>query len=176
MLIGLISDTHIPDRAKELPEKVFESFENVDIILHAGDVTSTEVLDKLGEIAPVIAIQGNTDRYVGLELPKSEIVEANGIKIGLVHGEVYPRADTQQLLYLAKQLGVNILVSGHSHQPKIEQVEDVLLLNPGSPTIPRLADRTVMILEVFEDKNIEVELIKVGSPVCSTLDFSRFKH
>ncbi|WP_303247830.1 YfcE family phosphodiesterase [uncultured Methanobrevibacter sp.] len=176
MLIGLISDTHIPDRGKNLPDKVFESFENVDMILHAGDVTSQEVLDKLSEFAPVIAIQGNTDRMVGLDLPKTEIVEANGMRIGLNHGEVYPRADTQQLLYLAKQLDVDILVTGHSHQPKIEQIDGTLLLNPGSPMVPRLADRTIMLLEIDDDKNVDVELVKVGSPVCSSLDITRFKH
>lgn len=176
MLIGLISDTHIPDRGKKLPDKVFESFKNVDMILHAGDVTSQEILDKLSEFAPVIAIQGNTDRMVGLELPKTEIVDVNGIKIGLNHGEVYPRADTQQLLYLAKQLDVDILVTGHSHQPKIEQKDGVLLLNPGSPMVPRLADRTIMLLDINDEKNVDVELVKVGSPVCSSLDITRFKH
>lgn len=175
MLIGLISDTHIPDRMKELPEKVFEAFKDVEMILHAGDVTSQEVIEKLEEIAPVTAIQGNTDRIVGLNLPKTAVVEAEELKIGVIHGEVYPRADTQQLHYLAKQLDVDILVSGHSHQPKVEKVGDVLLINPGSPTVPRLADRTVMILEINK-KEVDVELVKVGSPICSSLDLTRFKH
>lgn len=175
MLIGLISDTHIPDRMKELPEKVFEAFKDVEMILHAGDVTSQEVIEKLEEIAPVTAIQGNTDRIVGLDLPKTAVVEAEELKIGVIHGEVYPRADTQQLHYLAKQLDVDILVSGHSHQPKVEKVEDVLLINPGSPTVPRLADRTIMILEINK-KEVDVELVKVGSPICSSLNLTRFKH
>lgn len=175
MLIGLISDTHIPDRMRELPEKVFEAFKDVEMILHAGDVTSQEVIEKLEEIAPVTAIQGNTDRIVGLDLPKTAVVEAEELKIGVIHGEVYPRADTQQLHYLAKQLDVDILVSGHSHQPKVEKVEDVLLINPGSPTVPRLADRTVMILGINK-KEVDVELVKVGSPICSSLDLTRFKH
>lgn len=175
MLIGLISDTHIPDRMKELPEKVFEAFKDVEMILHAGDVTSQEVIEKLEEIGPVTAIQGNTDRIVGLDLPKTTVVEAEELKIGVIHGEVYPRADTQQLHYLAKQLDVDILVSGHSHQPKVEKVEDVLLINPGSPTVPRLADRTIMILEINK-KEVNVELVKVGSPICSSLDLTRFKH
>lgn len=175
MLIGLISDTHIPDRMKELPEKVFEAFKDVEMILHAGDVTSQEVIEKLEEIAPVTAIQGNTDRIVGLDLPKTAVVEAEELKIGVIHGEVYPRADTQQLHYFAKQLDVDILVSGHSHQPKVEKVEDVLLINPGSPTVPRLADKTIMILEINK-KEVDVELVKVGSPICSSLNLTRFKH
>ena len=173
MLIGLISDTHIPDRARVIPEKVLTTFKDVDLIIHAGDLTTTRVIDELEEIAPVIAIQGNMDRVAGLKLPNAKVIEAEGVKIGIVHGEVYPRGDTQQLLYLARQLDVNILVSGHSHQPKIEQVEDVLLLNPGSPIVPRLADRTVMLLEI-NDKNVDVEIIKIGAPVCSALDFNQY--
>lgn len=175
MLIGLISDTHIPDRAKELPQKVFEAFEDVDLILHAGDLTSMNVIDELEKIAPVVAIQGNMDRSRGINLPVAKTIEAEGVKIGIAHGEVYPRADTQQLVYLAKQLGVEILVTGHSHQPKIEQTDGVLLINPGSPIVPRLADRTVMLLEV-NNREVDVEIVKIGAPVCSALDFDKYKR
>ncbi len=175
MLIGLISDTHIPDRAKEIPENVYSAFKNVDLILHAGDLTSLKVIEELENIAPVIAIQGNMDRVNGINLPTAKVLEAEGLRIGIVHGEVYPRADTQQLLYLARELNVDILVSGHSHQPKIEQKEGILLLNPGSPVVPRLADRTVMLLEI-NNKEVDVEIVKIGSPVCSALDFDKYKR
>ncbi len=175
MLIGLISDTHIPDRAKELPQKVFDAFDGVDLILHAGDLTSMKVIDELEKIAPTIAIQGNMDRVNGINLPVAKTIEAEGLKIGIVHGEVYPRADTQQLVYLAKELGVEILVTGHSHQPKIEQTDGVLLINPGSPIVPRLADRTVMLLEI-NNREVDVEIVKIGAPVCSALDFDKYKR
>lgn len=175
MLIGLISDTHIPDRARILPQNVLDAFSNVDLILHAGDLTSPKVLDELEGIAPVMAVQGNMDRANGIELPKAKVIEVGELKIGLIHGEVYPRADSDQLVYLAKELNVDILVSGHSHQPKIEQKEGVLLLNPGSPIVPRLADRTVMLLEI-NDSEVDVEIIKIGSPVCSALDFDQYKR
>ncbi|MCI6994209.1 MAG: metallophosphoesterase [Methanobrevibacter sp.] len=175
MLIGLISDTHIPDRAKEIPQKVIDTFKDVDLILHAGDLTSMEVIEELEKIAPVMAIQGNMDRVNGIDLPKARVIKAEDLRIGLVHGEVYPRADTQQLLYLARQLDADILVSGHSHQPKIEQIEGILLLNPGSPIVPRLADRTVMLLEINK-KEVDVEIIKIGAPVCSALDFDKYKR
>ena len=106
MLIGLISDTHIPDRAKVLPQNVIEAFNDVDLILHAGDLTSPRVIEELEEIAPVMAIQGNMDRVNGIDLPKARVIEAEGLRIGLIHGEVYPRADSDQLLYLAKELNV----------------------------------------------------------------------
>ena len=173
MLIGLISDTHIPDRARIIPQKVLDEFKDVDLIIHAGDLTVQAVIDELEDIAPVMAVQGNMDRVAGLNLPKARVIDVEGLKIGVAHGEVYPRADTQQLLYLARQLEVDILVTGHSHQPKIEQIEDVLLINPGSPIVPRLADRTVMLLEVI-DKKVDVEIIKIGAPVCSALDFTQY--
>lgn len=174
MLIGLISDTHIPDRAKIIPQNVIDAFKDVDIILHAGDLTSPRVIEELEKIAPVMAVQGNMDRVNGINLPKAKTLEAEGLKIGMIHGEVYPRADTQQLVYLAKELDVDILVSGHSHQPKIEKTDGVLLINPGSPIVPRLADRTVMLLEI-NNKEVDVEIIKIGAPVCSALDFDKFK-
>ena len=175
MLIGLISDTHIPDRAKQLPQNVLDAFKDVDLILHAGDLTSIDVIDQLEQIAPVMAVQGNMDRVSGINLPKAKVLEAEGLKIGIVHGEVYPRADTQQLVYLAKELDADILVSGHSHQPKIEKTDGVLLINPGSPIVPRLADRTVMLLEI-KNKEVDLEIIKIGSPVCSALDFEQYKR
>ena len=173
MLIGLISDTHIPDRARILPQNVIEAFSNVELILHAGDLTSPGVLEELEEIAPVMAVQGNMDRANGINLPKAKVVEVEGLKIGVIHGEVYPRADSDQLIYLAKELDADILVSGHSHQPKIEKKDGVLLLNPGSPIVPRLADRTVMLLEI-NNREVDVEIIKIGSPVCSALDFNQY--
>lgn len=175
MLIGLISDTHIPDRARIIPQNVIDAFSDVELILHAGDLTSLDVVEELEKIAPVMAVQGNMDRVNGINLPKAKTLEVEGVKIGIVHGEVYPRADTQQLVYLAKQLDVDILVSGHSHQPKIEQTDGVLLINPGSPIVPRLADRTVMLLEIH-NKEVDVQIVKIGSPVCSALDFDKFKR
>ena len=61
MLIGVISDTHIPYRATNIPKKVFEEFKDVDLILHAGDIEELSVLDELKKIAPVKAVNGNCD-------------------------------------------------------------------------------------------------------------------
>ena len=175
MLIGLISDTHIPDRRMKLPQKVMETFENVDLILHAGDVTSKSVIEELETIAPVIAVEGNMDRVAGdVDLPLSQVIEVEGHKIGIIHGEVYPRGDTQHLYYSALELGVDILVSGHSHIAQLEKIKGVILVNPGSPTNPRLSDPSVALMELNGDK-IEVEFVKTGSPVCSALNFFKEK-
>ena len=170
MLIGLIADTHVNDRADQLPELVLETFKDVDLIIHAGDLTSIEVLDKLKKIAPVTAIQGNMDGVYGLKLPKTEIISFNDIKIGVSHGEVYPRGDEQQLYYLALELGVDVLITGHSHQSSIKKIKGKILLNPGSPTVPVLSDPTVMLLDI-NNEEINVEVVKLGRPVCKALNF-----
>ena len=172
MLIGLISDTHIPDRNNKIPETVLEVFKGVKLIIHAGDLTSIGVKEELEKIAPVLAVQGNMDRTNNINLPKSLTKTIEGVKIGVKHGEVYPRGDTQQLYYIAKELDVEVLISGHTHQAFIEQIDDVLLLNPGSPTVPRLADPTVMLMSVEKGK-IDVEIKKIGAPVCSSLNFKK---
>ncbi len=172
MLIGLISDTHIPERAEKLPSLIFDVFKNVDMILHAGDMVSITVKEELEKIAPVQCIQGNMDRKYGLKLPKSLVLDIENFKVGITHGEVYPKGDTLQLKYLALELGVDILITGHSHQPLIEKVENILLLNPGSPTTPRLTDPTVMLLHI-EKNNVDAELVRIGDPICRLLNFKK---
>jgi putative phosphoesterase len=170
MLIGLISDTHVNDREDEIPESVFKAFQDVELIIHAGDLTSEEVIDKLKKIAPVTAIQGNMDRIYNLNLPRTEIITIDDLKIGITHGEVYPKGDEQQLYYLALELGVDILITGHSHQSFIRKVKDILLLNPGSPTVPVLTDPTVMLLDIT-NKEVNIEVVKLGKSVCKALNF-----
>lgn len=170
MLIGVLSDTHIPERASQIPEIIFELFKDMDLIIHGGDLVSYEIIHQLEELAPVRCVQGNMDRYYGLDLPKRDVINANGIKIGLDHGEVYPRGDSQQLKYIAMEMGVEVLITGHTHWAFVKEVDNVLLLNPGSPTVPRMSDPTIMILKV-ENSTLESEIIKVGKPTCKILNF-----
>jgi uncharacterized protein len=172
MLIGVISDTHIPERAQNIPEYVFEVFEDVDLILHAGDLVSLSVKEELEAMKPTICVQGNMDRYMGLKLPEREKLNLEGIEIGLTHGEVYPRGDTQQLRYIGLEMDVEVLITGHTHWSFIKELPDMLLLNPGSPTVPRLSDPSVMIIEV-ENGQLETNIVKIGDPVCKALNFKK---
>ena len=174
MKIGLISDTHVPNRISRIPSKVFEVFSDVDLIMHAGDLCELSVIHDLEEIAPVVAVQGNMDAFNGLNLSKSKVTVAEDVRIGLNHGDIRPRGDTQQLYYMAKELDVDIMVTGHTHVPMIEQVKDVLLVNPGSPSVPRLSDPSVMVLSIY-GKDIDIEAFKVGGAVCSGLQFAESK-
>ena len=133
--IGLISDTHIPDRADSIAEEAIDFFvkNNVELILHAGDLTEMYVLDQLKEIAPVVAVHGNMcSQEVKEELLEYTHVEINGIQIGLTHGSGGPIGYKDRMLYLAREKGVKILVSGHTHSPYIWKKGGIYLINPGS--------------------------------------------
>ena len=172
MLIGVISDTHIHERAQNIPEIVFDIFKDVDLILHAGDLVSLSVKKQLETINPTICVQGNIDRYMGLKLPERKKLNLEGIEIGLTHGEVYPRGDTQQLRYIGLEMGVKVLITGHTHWSFIKKLPDMLLLNPGSPTVPRLSDPSVMIIEI-DDGKLDASIVKIGDPICKALNFKK---
>ncbi|HIQ05316.1 MAG TPA: metallophosphoesterase, partial [Anaerolineae bacterium] len=149
MRIGLIADTHVPEFTPYLPPTVHEIFTDVDLILHAGDITGQEVLDELSEIAPTLAVRGDHDL---LDLPRKRVVEVEKCRIGLVHGD-RPRwkelpGTVWNLLFghrwflapgfyvhARRQFTgeeVDCVVCGHVHHPFISQVEGVLVVNPGS--------------------------------------------
>ncbi len=161
MKIGLISDTFIPDKVDKLPLEVFKLFEDVELIIHAGNLTSLDVKYDLEKIAPVLIVQGERDREYGNDFPESIVKTIEGVKIGVKHGEVNPKGDTQQLYYIAKELDVDVLISGHNHQPLIEEMGEVILLNPGSPTAPIFSEATVMILSL-ENGKISVDVKKIN--------------
>ena len=84
--IGVLSDTHIPQRGARLPDAVLRHFEDVELILHAGDLSALAVLDQLSAYAPVEAVQGNVEQpEVVLALPLKRTLVVGGCEIGLVH-------------------------------------------------------------------------------------------
>ncbi len=159
MIIGVLSDTHIPDRANKLPDKVIEEFNDVDLIIHCGDVTSESVLDELKEITSnTFAVKGNMD-YINL--PKEKMLKIHNFNIGIIHGDtIYPRGDTLKMKYYCMEKNLDVLISGHTHSPLIKEVSilelnrNILLLNPGSPTVPRFPLKTIMKIEINENSII----------------------
>ena len=87
MNIVCISDTHIERGNKGLPAPLLEALSGADLILHAGDITSMDVIDELKAYAPVEAVAGNMDGWeVSKNLPEKKIIQAGKFKIGLIHG------------------------------------------------------------------------------------------
>jgi putative phosphoesterase len=135
MRIGVLSDTHVPDRTAELPAEILELLRGVDLILHAGDISTPAALDRLRTIAPVVAVRGNRDGKALPFLPEKTVVSAGHWQIGLIHGDRSYLAETaDRLRYLLQVLAgqpVQCIVFGHTHQACNERQDGVLFFNPG---------------------------------------------
>jgi len=149
MKIGVISDTHLLHCDEILLRIVENHFKDVDIILHAGDLVSLDVLDAFRG-KKVMAVCGNMD---GAEVRKSlgekMLIEAEGFRIGLIHGWGMPFGIEKKL---RKQFDdIDCLVYGHTHHASINSKDGILYFNPGSATDRRFTKRnTVGILELGE--------------------------
>ena len=130
--VGVISDTHIPS-FKRLPEAIWHHFADVELILHAGDLSVLSVISELETIAPVIAVQGNVEREeVILKLPIKREVVVGHCRIGLVHilgvSKYYARTAKREFPQ------ARVVIFGHSHVPYNQMHNGQLLFNPGSAT------------------------------------------
>ncbi|HWQ40597.1 MAG TPA: metallophosphoesterase family protein [Desulfosporosinus sp.] len=136
MRIAVLSDTHLRE-GKSLPRFVWEHLTQIDMILHAGDITHMGLLEELACIAPVRAVRGNCDGW-DISLPDRDIIECEAWRIGLVHGNVGKGNSTPERAYNEfRDSAVNLIVFGHSHTPFMEWRNGILMFNPGSPTDKR---------------------------------------
>jgi len=161
--LGLISDTHIPSRAKAIPSQVFEVFQEAILILHTGDFTEHSVLKDLERLAPVVAVSGNMDSPdLQEELPKMNSVNVDGWRIGVTHS-LGVFHNLQRMKTAAEQNNFHVLVFGHTHRPFIKQEGNIWFINPGSPTNPIppfVVKPTVGLLKISGNK-IEPEIVQV---------------
>lgn len=138
MRVGVLSDTHIPSRAKALPKEVLQAFQKVDHIIHAGDIACMEVLDILAGLAPVTAVSGNIDpMQVQEALSDKKIVTLAGYRIGITHGHGKAGKTLDRVIKCFQNEEVDCIIFGHSHMPYSKYINDILLFNPGSPTDKR---------------------------------------
>jgi uncharacterized protein len=146
MLIAVIADTHLPRGARKLPDPCVERIAAADLLLHAGDFSTLEVLRELEAIGPPVAgVHGNQDSAdLRRLLPEKRVVEAEGASIAMVH-DAGPR--TGRLERMRRRFGdrADVVVFGHSHMPLHEQAPyGFQILNPGSPTDRRRAPAHTM--------------------------------
>ena len=121
ILVGVISDTHGLLR----PEAV-AALKGTDLIIHAGDVGTSDVIDELQKLAPTFVVRGNVDKaHWASALPMTAHVEVGGLLFHVLH-------DIAELDLDPAAVGYAAVVYGHSHRPSIEMREGVLFLNPGS--------------------------------------------
>ena len=140
MKIGVISDTHIPFAAQELPPKALDLFAGVDGIIHAGDYQDISVIEVLRSIAPFYGVAGNMDAHeIRSIVPEKKVIELGGFSIGIMHGGGSPKGLEDRILSAFKGDHVDAIVYGHSHNPVSHRVNNIILFNPGSPTDKRFA-------------------------------------
>jgi uncharacterized protein len=142
--IGLLADTHCGTGAA-LADAVLERLAGVSVILHAGDITSPEVLRRLERVAPVIAVRGNCD---AVRLPRVTTFVAGTVRIGLMHEP--PRSRSPEALFDLFGEEVQCVVHGHTHRSLVDDADGILVVNPGSCRLPRDGWHSVGVLEVDE--------------------------
>jgi len=128
--IGVISDTHLSHPTKELQDLVDGPFKEVDMILHAGDMTELKVLDSFSG-KKVVAVCGNMDSsMVRKEFPAHRVFGAGSFKIGLIHG--WGGAQGIEERIVREFDGVDCIVYGHTHHPSRDEREGIFFFNPGA--------------------------------------------
>jgi uncharacterized protein len=119
--LGVISDTHGLVRPEALA-----ALAGVERIVHAGDIGAPDVLEALGRIAPVTAVRGNNDRERwAADIPETDVLEIGDVSLYVLH-------DLHELDLDPRAAGFAAVIAGHSHQPRMEERDGVLYLNPGS--------------------------------------------
>jgi putative phosphoesterase len=162
MRIGVISDTHIPDRAKDIPQKILEEFKNVDMVIHVGDLVDLSVLNKLKSVCNnVTAVWGNMDSpEVRKALPEKEVLKIGRYNVGVMHGYGAPSKLIDLMSSVFKDSNVNLVIFGHSHSPVNEKKNDILFFNPGSATDKIFSPYNSYGIIEINDK-IEAKIIKL---------------
>lgn len=180
--LGVIADTHIPDRGKKLHPQALKTFReaNVDAILHAGDLSTRQVLRELEQIAPVHVVRGNVDMLIPTGLPDQVELTFEGVTIGMTHGHggFYRYAIDRVTMMIRgphpfsyfeenamrKFPAVDVIILGHSHVPICKQVGNQLIFNPGSPTVPNRngpnPQQTVGLLHI-DGENVRGEIVEL---------------
>src|SRR6266567_8052468 len=140
MRIGLISDTHMPFAGRALWDEVDVAFQGVELILHAGDIVHPIVLDRLEQIAPVLAARGNNDYGIDdARILDQQVLELHSLRLVMIH-DMEPEdrpLDELRKTYLSGH-HADIIVTGHTHFERLDFRDGVLQINPGSATLPHL--------------------------------------
>ena len=152
--IGVISDTHSAGSGRDLPVKILDALQGVDLILHCGDLECLGVLDYLEQVAPLLAVRGYEDPLEdGDRLAlTTRVVKAEGVSIGMVHdiqwpgpkipttadgaGLVFPGGNGREIMARKFKEPVDVVLFGDTHEELVIHWDGVLIMNPGSPTYP----------------------------------------
>lgn len=175
MKLIILSDTHIKTGQSllaSLPDDLISIIRSSDIIIHAGDFESLGCYNELGSLGKLEAVHGDTDCPELMEmLPERKVIEIEGVKIGIIHKGQLTSEHTDGLHYLAKEMGVDVLVFGHFHHPIVEK-NDILLLSPGSATVPGIAEPSAIELEIIKN-TVNGKIIRCKDNVCKYFEYEK---
>lgn len=161
MKLAVLADTHLPRGKRRLPDECLRRLAAADLILHAGDFVRMSVLQELEELAPVEAVYGNNDEPDLLRaLPRTRVVEVEGVRIGMVHegGRTAGRRER-----LARRFAdCHAVVYAHTHIPEVARAEGMWILNPGSPTERRGAPARSMLEVRAADGRLRCKLVTLS--------------
>ncbi len=154
MLAAVIADTHVPRRARGLPEGLTPHLRRADLILHAGDLMDPALLDELAAYAPVKAVRGNLDPP---GLPEALEFEFGGARVAMIHDS--GRRKGRRTRLRRRFPDARVVIFGHSHIPFLEDESGLMLLNPGSPTDRRRQPHHTFALLHAEEGKVRAEIL-----------------
>jgi putative phosphoesterase len=162
MRVAVLSDTHAPRHWKGCPPRVADRLRGADLILHAGDVCTVEVLDELSGYAPVYAVRGNNDgpEIIAWGAPVTLELELEGVRVAMLHdaGAAKGRAARMHRWFP----NADLVVFGHSHIPLDLAEHGVRIFNPGSPTDRRRQPHgTLGLLDLHDGRVTQAQILAV---------------
>ncbi|MFW2503851.1 metallophosphoesterase [Clostridium diolis] len=151
MLIAVVSDTHRMTKYINLAKRLIK---DADILIHLGDnIDDAELLENNFK-GKVYAVAGNCD--YSTKYPKESVIEVNGKKIFFTHGDLYGvKSSMNNIYYRGRELNADIVLFGHTHQQLVEKEDDMILMNPGSISLPKFKGRCIGFINI--DNNGEVD-------------------
>jgi putative phosphoesterase len=175
MNLIILSDTHIKkgqSLISSLPGELVSMIKNCDLIIHAGDFETLDCYNELLSLSGLEAVHGDTDCTELMELlPERKVIKIEGIKIGVIHKGQLTSENNDGLRYLAKEMDVDVLIFGHFHHP-IAHVTEVLLLSPGSATVPGIAEPSAIELEIAGN-TVKGRIIRCKDNACTYFEYEK---
>ena len=165
--LALIADTHLRGPNVQLPDECVNVLRSADLIVHAGDLVTAELLEQLDQLgAPVVAVRGNVDvPALAAVLPEARLLEVGGARIGVVHDAGAARGRLERLR--RRFPDADAVVFGHSHVPLHETADGFQIFNPGSPTARRRQPQHTMGLAQVRGGAVTFRLLVLEEPRAS---------
>lgn len=150
MLIAVVSDTH---RVTKYINAAKDLIKNADILIHLGDnIEDVEILERSFN-GKTYAVAGNCD--YSAKYPKESILEVDGKKIFFTHGDLYGvKSSINNIYYRGRELEADIVLFGHTHEQLLEKEENIILMNPGSLSLPRFGGRYIGFIDIGNNGEI----------------------